>query len=1020
MTNVPADGGGPEVRVPVRFSFGAKLLTALLTTVGFVLIITLLVVRQQTAAQVRSVTARVTTQSRHALREMEAVQRLQIGQLGRAFTESPRTSAALEAALASGDMHWLAETTRYELALRMLPQTLAVFTDSAGVPVMTLIDGESVAGDAVRIQPLVEQLTAEQARELLAYRVVRGRLYLLQLKPLEFDGYLIGALAFGLPVSDDDADKLGGVLGADLCFVAARRCLAGTAGADAAMRELLIAHGGRRRSAVVMHTDGRWLLIADAVATAEPSVAWRVMAVPMEGVLRPFAEIRRALYLSGLGALVFVVLLSVLMSRMLTRPVRALMAATARVGRGDYGVRVTMVRRDELGVLGEAFNTMAEGLLLKERYRGVLDKVVSPQVAENLMKGEIKLGGESREVSTLFGDITAFSELVEGMEPQKVIALLNECMAHLEAVVQAHGGVVDKYIGDEIMAIFGAPIAREDDVTPAVEAALDMHEAMRRLNQERARRDEAPIALAIGVHTGTAVAGNTGSPNRLNYTVLGDSVNLAKRLCSAADAGQVLLTESTWKRVEDTLARRVRAHALGPRSLKGFSQPVRVYAVERVERPATRRPIDAHGPDERAPSPRTSRRVAALLLAGALVAGATGSLHAQADGLPTLEGLGFRYSSASGAVQLVLSGRLGVQGYVPEDEPTWLIATTTPFAAVRAQLFADLFIGNRVYGLVELRADRGHVPSDEPLQARIEQVFLRLRPSVTQRITLQAGKFASPFGAYAARHHTESDPLIRPPLPYDQRTLVSSRFVPRGLDGFLEWKDAVSERRPRGAPVVWDVPYPWGALATAGLGPFGARLAVLGSAPSGGPESWELSARRFRHPSIMAGVAYQIVPDLSAGVAWSRGPYLEPLTGGTLPAGSEISDFVQETAAVDAAYSRGRTSVRAELFFNRWDVPNLSEDPLDVSFYIEGVTRFFVGVFIAARYGEIRFNRMGEGTTAARAGERWDLNQRRLQLGGGYRLVHNAELRAEYLVNQTTGMVDPRDNLLSLQFSWDF
>ncbi|MGH2600406.1 MAG: hypothetical protein ACRDJ9_13600, partial [Dehalococcoidia bacterium] len=102
------------------------------------------------------------------------------------------------------------------------------------------------------------------------------------------------------------------------------------------------------------------------------------------------------------------------------------------------------------------------------------------------------------------------------------------------------------------------------------------------------------------------------------------------------------------------------------------------------------------------------------------------------------------------------------------------------------------------------------------------------------------------------------------------------------------------------------------------------------------------------------------------------------------------------------------------------EVPNLPEDPLDVSFYVEGATRLFAGVFIATRYSEIRFNRMGEGTTAARAGERWDLNQRRLQLGGGYRLVHNAELRAEYLVNQTTGTADPRDNLLSLQLWWAF
>src|SRR5690606_7938915 len=133
-------------------------LAALLAAVGLVLAITLLVVRQQTAAQVHAATARVTEQSRLAFRELESVQRAQIARLGRAFTGSPRTSAALEAALESDDMHWLAETARYELALNMLPQSLAAFTDGGGEPVITLVDGESLAGDAAGIRPLVERL----------------------------------------------------------------------------------------------------------------------------------------------------------------------------------------------------------------------------------------------------------------------------------------------------------------------------------------------------------------------------------------------------------------------------------------------------------------------------------------------------------------------------------------------------------------------------------------------------------------------------------------------------------------------------------------------------------------------------------------------------------------------------------------------------------------------------------------------------------------------------------------------
>jgi class 3 adenylate cyclase len=1003
---IPSDGTRPP---RWAFSFSAKLLTALLAAVGLVLIITLVVVRQQTTAQVHAATSRMIEQSRHAFREMEAIQRLEIGRVGRAFTTSPRTSAALEAALESGDMHWLAETARYELALNMLPQSLAVFTDAAGDPVITLIDGTPVPGDVAYVRRLVARLEAERARELLAYRVVDGRLYLLQLQPLDFDGHLIGTVAFGLPIDDDDAGELGAMLGAELCFVAGDRCIAGSANADDVTRRLLIDHTRRSRSTVVERADGRWLLVADTIRAAEPVDVWRAMSVPIEPVLRPFSQIERALYLTGAGALGLAILLGVLLSRGLTRPVRALVAATVRVGRGDYSTRVPVVRRDELGVLGEAFNTMTEGLLLKERYRGVLDKVVSPEVAEDLMKGELELGGETREVTTLFADITAFSDLVDGMEPQGVITLLNECMARLDTIVQSHNGVVDKYIGDEIMVIFGAPIVRADHVSNAVETALDMHEAMRTWNVERARRGEAPVSLSIGIHTGEAVAGNMGSPNRLNYTVVGDAVNLTKRLCGAAAPGQVLLTESTWKRIEDDPTRNVHAQPLGSRSFKGFAERYRVVAVERRS--------NSHATSVlRLQRLLTAPLLAGTLLSGALFAGTPEPLHAQPGGLPTLESLGLHYSSPAGAVQLALSGRLDLEGYAPDDEPTWLIPTTNAFVAGRARLFADLFVGERVYGLVELRADRGHAPSDGRLEARFEQVFLRFRPLARPVVALQAGKFASPFGAYAARHHTAADPLIRPPLPYDQRTLVAPNVVPGGLDGFLGWKDEARDRRVDGAPVVWDVPYPWGALATFGIGKLGARFAVLGSAPSGAPETWELAERRLRHPNVMAGLAYPIVPALTLGAAWNRGPYLEPLISGTLPAGAALEDFVQETVAFDAAYERGRTSLRAELFLNRWEVPNLPEDPLDTSFYVEGTTHLSAGLFLAARYGEIRYSRMGEDSLAVP----WDLDQRRLQLGGGYRIVHNAEIRAEYLINDTAGAADPRDNLLSVQVWWAF
>src|SRR5690606_37474077 len=143
------------------------------------------------------------------------------------------------------------------------------------------------------------------------------------IRPLGLDDHMIGTVAFGLPIGDDEAETLGGMLGAELCFVAAGRCLAGTAGADASLRELLIDHVDAAGT-LIRREDGRWLIVADGIPDAEPAGTWRVMAVPMDAVLGPFADIQRALYLTGLGALLLAVLLSIALSRGLTRPVRAL------------------------------------------------------------------------------------------------------------------------------------------------------------------------------------------------------------------------------------------------------------------------------------------------------------------------------------------------------------------------------------------------------------------------------------------------------------------------------------------------------------------------------------------------------------------------------------------------------------------------------------------------------------------------------------------------------------------------
>jgi adenylate cyclase len=305
----------------------------------------------------------------------------------------------------------------------------------------------------------------------------------------------------------------------------------------------------------------------------------RVVAVPLDPVLAPFNRITQALLVAGGLALVLSALVGLALSRGLTKPVHELVEATGRVARGDYEHDVTVTSQDEMGTLAQAFNQMTQDLRLKERARVVLNKVTSPEVARLLLRDEVKLGGENRPITVLFADIRGFSTLTEGMEPQKVIAVLNQCMERLSRIVDDEGGTVDKYIGDELMAFWGAPVGHGDHALRAVRAAVRMQEAMAELSRERVAVGEGPIRIGVGLNSGVAVAGLMGSPDRWNYTVLGEMVNLAARLCSGAAPGEVAVTSATLSETGDAVV----ARSLGARRFKGFTSDVEVFNVERVQ-----------------------------------------------------------------------------------------------------------------------------------------------------------------------------------------------------------------------------------------------------------------------------------------------------------------------------------------------------------------------------------------------------------------------------------------------------
>ena len=153
--------------------------------------------------------------------------------------------------------------------------------------------------------------------------------------------------------------------------------------------------------------------------------------------------------------------------------------------------------------------------------------------------------------------------------------MLNEYFEQMVEIIFRYEGTLDKFVGDEIMALYGSPVKHADDPVRAVRSALDMLEVLARWNEERTRRGQVPVHIGIGINSGEVVAGYLGSSKALEYTVIGDSVNTGSRLCSAAKAGQILVSEDTEKR----LGGRFELQEQPPMSLKGKSKPLRIYAV---------------------------------------------------------------------------------------------------------------------------------------------------------------------------------------------------------------------------------------------------------------------------------------------------------------------------------------------------------------------------------------------------------------------------------------------------------
>ena len=232
---------------------------------------------------------------------------------------------------------------------------------------------------------------------------------------------------------------------------------------------------------------------------------------------------------------------------------------------------------DELEDLANGFNLMVDGLKERDKLRSTFGKYMTTSVVDHLMSGKVSLGGETLTVTILFTDIRSFTTISEKMEAQALVALLNEYFTEMVGIVTSEDGVVDKYIGDAIMAVFGAPVSQPDDAVRAVRAAVRMRAALVHLNARLATRGLGPLETGVGIHTGEVVAGNIGTEHRMEYTVIGDAVNVASRLESSTKDLHVgvLISDDTWAKCEGKIS----ARPVKEITVKGRAQPVMAHEV---------------------------------------------------------------------------------------------------------------------------------------------------------------------------------------------------------------------------------------------------------------------------------------------------------------------------------------------------------------------------------------------------------------------------------------------------------
>ena len=346
-------------------------------------------------------------------------------------------------------------------------------------------------------------------------------------------------------------------------------------------------NGGLYKTPKTLHITIRTRLIALFIATnIIPLTALFLMS---SGTLRSEYNKEQLLELLisavRFNTMIFIVIgifLVFLVNNSLTKPFEEIINVLKRIKKGNFEHKIKVSSNDEMGYTGDIINDMAAGLIEREMIKDAFGKYVSREVMDEVLSGRIPLDGEQKEVTVLFSDLRNFTPLIEQSDPKQAVRIMNMYFKQMADAIQENNGLILQFIGDEIYAVFGAPINTPRHPTNAVKAALAMKNKLTDLNREFKENGWPTLEHGIGVHSGEAVAANIGSPDRMSYLLVGNTVNISSRLqeLNKKFNTDLIISQTTYDLAEPDTIAGAEFIELAAVKVKGITEPVKIFALK--------------------------------------------------------------------------------------------------------------------------------------------------------------------------------------------------------------------------------------------------------------------------------------------------------------------------------------------------------------------------------------------------------------------------------------------------------